>query len=98
MEGTIPYSEIILFTIILAQQVQLILSRGISASREDRLTQAIMSKNLPEYIQSLETPKDNVKRLKSEIKLAGKATALEKRLAKNSGTMDDLPVNAYPVR
>ena len=90
----IPYSEVFLCLLILAQQIQGIFNRRSSDKREKELIQAVLARNLPEYAASLETAPERIKHMNAESKLAKEATKLEREMNKDS-TSDYGPI---PIR
>ena len=92
----IPFNEIILGVVIIAQLITSILSKRSSEIKESQLIQAILARNLPEYTASLETPTDKIKHMGAESKLAKEATKLEREMSKSD--IDTFPKGAYPVR
>ena len=93
----IPYSELILFSVILVQTVIYEINKRRAESREGDLLKAIMAKHLPDYVASLETPKEKVTQMNAESKLAKEATKLEREMA-GSGDLDSIPHNSFPIR
>ena len=92
----IPFNEIILGVVIIAQLITSVFSRRSSETRERQLIQAILARNLSEYTASLETPTDKIKHMGAESKLAKEATKLEREMIKSD--IDTFPKGAYPVR
>ena len=80
----IPYSEFILFAVIGLMMIRAIFDGKRRQMREKQLLNAVIAKHLPEYTQSMETPKGRVQEMNAEIRLAGKATKLEAEMNKNN--------------